>query len=151
MTTLPEPPPPQRREPVEPVSTAPSKAGPIVMLVGGGLVLLGSFLPWATVTTAFGTISVAGTNGDGTITLVVGLVIVVLSILELTRTVRLLNIWGGFVGGLVATGIGVLDYADVNDRIAGVSSDVAQAAVGVGLYAVIAGGVAVIVGAYLKR
>ena len=54
------------------------------MLVGGGLVLIGSFLPWATVTTVFGTISVAGTNGDGKITLGVGLAIVLVSILELT-------------------------------------------------------------------
>jgi hypothetical protein len=116
---------------------------------GGGLVLIGSFLPWGTVTTVFGTISVAGTNGDGKITLGVGLAIVLVSILELTGTsgVRILNI----VIGVVAAGIGVLDYANVSDRIAGASSDVAQAAVGVGLYAVIAGGIAVIVGGFIKR
>lgn len=63
---------------------AASKAGPIVMAVGGGLVLIGSFKPWATVTSIFGTVSVAGTQGDGKITLVFGLIIVVLAILELT-------------------------------------------------------------------
>jgi hypothetical protein len=148
MATLPPPPPP-RRDLVGPVEVAPSKAGPIVMLVGGGLVLIGSFLPWATVTTVFGTISVAGTNGDGKITLGVGLAIVLVSILELTGTsgARILNI----VIGVVAAGIGVLDYANVSERIAGASSDVAQAAVGVGLYAVIAGGIAVIVGGFIKR
>lgn len=72
-----------------------------------------------------------------------------LSILELIGSsgIRILNI----VIGFVAAGIGVLDYANVSDRIAGASSDVAQAAVGVGLYAVIAGGKAVIVGGFIKR
>lgn len=123
MTTLPPPPPP-RRDLVESVKVAPGKAGPFLVLVGGGLVLIGSFLPWGTVTTVFGTISVASTNGDGKITLGVGLAIVLVSILELTGTsgVRILNI----VIGVVATGIGVLDYANVSDRIAGASSDVAR-------------------------
>jgi hypothetical protein len=122
------------------------------MLVGGCLVLLGSFLPWATVTTVFGTVNVAGTNGDGTITLGLGLVIVLLSILELTTSgVRTVKLAVGFIAGILAAAIGVLDVANVNDRIADVSSDVAQAAVGVGLYMVIAGGVAVIVGGFLRR
>ena len=35
-------------------------------------------MPWASVATAFGTISIAGTEGDGKITLAIGLAMVLL-------------------------------------------------------------------------
>jgi hypothetical protein len=79
---LPEPPP--RRDLAGPTDRTPNKAGPALELIGGGLVLLGSFLPWATVATVFGTVSLNGIDGDGKITMVLGLVLVLIAVLELT-------------------------------------------------------------------
>lgn len=39
------------------------------------LAVIGSFLPWASLQTIFGSIDVAGTSGDGQITLVIALVV----------------------------------------------------------------------------
>src|SRR5215207_130712 len=89
MPNLPKPPP--RRDLAEP-ERAPNKAGPALMAVGGGLVLVGSFMPWASVATAFGTISIAGTEGDGKITLAVGLAMVLLSVMELTGNVMVIGL-----------------------------------------------------------
>ena len=59
-------------------SASADKAGPALAAVGGRLVLIGSFMPRASIATAFGTISIAGTEGDGKITLAVGLAMVLL-------------------------------------------------------------------------
>ena len=62
----------------------PTKAGPALEFIGGGLVLLGSFLPWASVATVFGTVSLNGIEGDGKITVVLGVVLVLIAVLGLT-------------------------------------------------------------------
>ena len=43
-----------------------------VAMVAAGGVILGSLLPWASISTGFGTISMSGTDGDGVITLLLG-------------------------------------------------------------------------------
>jgi hypothetical protein len=60
-----------------------NRTGPIVALIGGALVLVGSFLPWATVASGFGSASLSGTEGDGKITLVVGLLAALVAVIEL--------------------------------------------------------------------
>jgi hypothetical protein len=49
--------------------------GPIITLASAGLIGLGSLLPWATLSSPFGTASIPGTRGDGQITLVLGILI----------------------------------------------------------------------------
>src|SRR3546814_4443455 len=63
---IPPPPPPPA-----PVSTADSTARNL-MLAGAGAITIGSLLPWASATSIFGTVSKAGTDGDGIITLGLG-------------------------------------------------------------------------------
>jgi hypothetical protein len=54
-----------------------TKAAALFVVLGGAVVILGSFLPWASVTTVFGTIGRTGMEGgDGVITLLLGLSIV---------------------------------------------------------------------------
>jgi hypothetical protein len=48
----------------------PVSSGTRVMIGASALVALGSLLPWATATEPFGTISKAGTSGDGVLTLI---------------------------------------------------------------------------------
>jgi hypothetical protein len=78
------------------------------MAVGGGLVLIGSFMPWASITSIFGTLNIAGTQGDGKITLIFGLIIVVLAVLELTGTAGDIR-WVTLIFGFLAAGAGVLE------------------------------------------
>jgi uncharacterized membrane protein len=71
-----------------PIESSPPTASPvaaILTIVGGLLVILGSFLTWFSVTadaSALGggsaTVSVTGMDGDGTITLIAGIVLVIL-------------------------------------------------------------------------
>jgi hypothetical protein len=154
MTDLPEPPLPPRRDlAYEPVQ-APNRAGPAIAAVGGGLVLIGSFMPWASVATAFGTVSIAGTEGDGKITLVIGLVMVLLSVLELTGNVLIVGLPTrvlGLIAAFGAAGVGSYDLVNVSNNLSSVSSEFARASIGIGLYAVVGGGVTAIVGGFMDR
>jgi hypothetical protein len=53
------------------------------MIGAGVLVALGSLLPWATATSGFGSVSVAGTSGDGKITLILAAIGILCGILSL--------------------------------------------------------------------
>jgi Na+/glutamate symporter len=80
-----------------------------------------------------------------------GLIIVVLAILEATGAAAGIR-WVTLTFGFVATGAGVLDLTNVSSRLGEAATSTAvQPAIGVGLYAVVAGGVTVIVGGLLKR
>jgi hypothetical protein len=53
-----------------------TRTGFHILLGAGALLVVGALLPWATVIAPFvGTISAAGTDGDGVITLVLGLLV----------------------------------------------------------------------------
>ena len=98
--------------------------GPTLSLIGGGLVILGSFLPWATVTSAFGSVSKSGTDGDGQITL---------------------------IAGCLAALVAVMDIIDVSRTAGEVESAYLDASVGIGLWVVLAGAVVAVVGAWFLR
>jgi len=118
----------------------------LVALVGAVMVVLGSFLDWATVDSAFGSLGVGGMEGDGKLTLVAGLVAGVLLLLVRGRA-------GGIVGAVllaIAALIGFVDYGNVQEMVDAVESEFARASVGVGLYLVIAGGILGVVGSVLS-
>lgn len=72
-------------------------------VVAGLLIMLGSVLPWATAHTFFGSLSVAGTDGDGKITLGLGLVIAALGVIYLTGNIsRKVAMWGVAIIGAAA-------------------------------------------------
>jgi hypothetical protein len=126
----------------------------VLAAVGGGLVLIGSFMPWASVATAFGTVSIAGTEGDGKITLFIGLVMVLLSVLELTGNVLVVGLPTrvlALIAAFGAAGVGGYDLVNVSNNLSSVSSEFARASIGVGLYAVVGGGVVAIVGGFMNR
>jgi hypothetical protein len=111
-------------------------------------------MPWASVATAFGTISIAGTEGDGKITLAIGLAMVLLSVLELTGNVMVVGLPTrilGLIAAFGATGVGGYDLVNVSENLSSVSSQFARASIGVGLYAVVGGGVVAIVGGFMNR
>jgi hypothetical protein len=144
---LPEPPP--RRDLAGPTDRTPNKAGPALELIGGGLVLLGSFLPWASVATVFGTVSLNGIEGDGKITMVLGLVLVLIAVLELTGSADTRVV--ALVVAFIAVAIGGYDLLNAGDKLSAASNEYARASIGVGLYAIVGGGILAVVGGFMKR
>lgn len=113
--------------------------GPILGLIGGGLVLLGSFMPWASIASGFGSVGVAGTEGDGKFTLVLGIGVVVLGVVSRMSGKRLAvpQVIACALAGIVA----VIDISNVSSKLAGVESAFVHASVGPGLYLVLIGAV----------
>lgn len=105
-------------------------------LVGAVVIVVGALLPWVTVSTAFGTISVSGTEGDGVITLVCG--VIAAALLVLGRGRKTAAILAMLVGGLVAA-VGLYDLVNVSAAAADVNG-LARASAGVGLWVTLVGG-----------
>jgi len=150
MTTEPTPIRPEPRySPAVPVT---NKTGPIVTLTGAGLAIIGALLPWATVSSVFGTVSVTGTDGDGVIVLVVSAIIALLATLELTsRSGRELRIGSALLAALVGI-VALVDYNNIADHVASTDLEgVGVATIGVGLYVVLLGAAVAFIGALIKR
>lgn len=101
---------------------------------GAGAGLVGSLLPWAQVTAPFiGTVSKAGTEGDGVITLLLALAIGVMGIAVLRGSpARSIGIVIAIAGALGAA-ICLYDLVDIQQRFADVDQELVKANVGVGL------------------
>jgi hypothetical protein len=145
----------------------------IVAIVGGALLALGSFLPWAEVSGSGASVTAKGLDGsDGYITLAAGLVAVVTGLVMLRgmrKVVAVVAVLAGLIGGGLALYDAVTAKDSVLDAAAeelaptfGVSADQVRAAldqaidagqldvsIGIGLYVVMAGGLAAIVGGVL--
>lgn len=120
--------------------------GPILGLIGGGIILLGSSMPWATIASGFGSIGLAGTEGDGKITRFLGMALIVFGVVSLTsgRRLSILQVLASLAAGAVA----VIDLSNVSSRLASVTSGFVHASVGAGLYLVLAGALASAVGGF---
>lgn len=141
-------------KPKAPAATGVSWAG-IVVVIGGALAVLGSFLPWITATVAFaGTIERNGFDGggDGVFTAALGIIIALIGVALLARSgkARTARI-GAIIAGLALGGLGLLEIGSVNDRIASLGSGTVSVAanVGTGLIVVEFAAVLTIIGAFL--
>lgn len=123
------------------------KSYSILAIAGGIVAALGSILPWATLSTAFGTLSVSGTQGDGILTLAAGAVAAILGIWRFGGSAPGWAAGLTLLAGLAIVGVGVFDYINLSSRLAELSSDVALATHGIGLYITVGGGGAVLIGA----
>jgi hypothetical protein len=145
----------------------------IVAIVGGALLAVGSFLPWAEVSGSDASVTAKGLDGsDGYITLAAGLVAVVTGLMMLRGTRRAVAVVAVLVG-LVGGGLALSDTLTAKDSVLdaaaeelapsfGVSAEQVRAAldlaiddgqlgvsIGVGLYVAMAGGLIAIVGGVL--
>ena len=120
----------------------------ILTMVGGILVAAGSLLPWATVSSGFGSISLNGIEGDGKFTLAVGAALTLVGYLR-------------FVGGgskalltlllsIAALGLGLIEYANASKVLDAAGSEFARTSIGIGLYLILLGGAVALFGA-LRR
>jgi hypothetical protein len=147
--------PPTWQPPAQPPPSA-VVPGATMTVLGGLLIVLGSFLPWLSFTAPFvGTITKNGMEGgDGVITLVSGVVTILIGVTQLTATrlpafLHRSSIATGVITGVVAT----YDYLDVQRRIedAKAQSELIAASVGAGIWTLIVGAILAIVGGALIR
>jgi hypothetical protein len=128
----------------------------VATLLGGLLVVVGSFLPWVTFHAAFvGSISYSGVDGgkDGLITLVFGVLTVAIGAVRLTeRLPRVLQHLPAPLG-LLTLAIGFYDLDEIQVRVAEFSSEqeYGTAMVGGGLYTLIIGGVLATIGGLVSQ
>jgi len=116
-------------------------AGVVMALFGALFTVIGSILPWAKVESMFGSVSKAGIDGDGKITLVIGIVGLMMAVWagfsdHRSLTIAVLGI--GLAGAIVA--ISAIDLNNASRILAEASNKYAIASVGAGLYLVLAGG-----------
>lgn len=123
--------------------------GALLALVGGALVMVGSVLPWATVASGFGQIDLAGTSGDGVITLGAGALVALIVFLSLVGVFRD-RAFAGLL--LIIAGVGISGEAiQVIQGLAGklTNADSVRSSIGAGLYLVLIGGAVTAIGGTL--
>lgn len=104
------------------------------VIASAAAIALGSLMPWASVTTAFGSISVAGTEGDGVLTLAAGIIAAVLGALR--------KRFGLLIVLVLTVAIAGYDVINVSRQVDEVSTEFARASVGWGLWLVLAASIA---------
>lgn len=120
--------------PTNPPAPGSSRDGRVWLGVAAGGVVLGSVMPWITVSTAFGSADVAGTEGDGVLTLICGIAAGILVFFG--------KRWLAAAAFAVASVVGLYDVINVSDEVRDLGSDFARARVGWGLWLVVAASVA---------
>ena len=140
--------PPAAYAPAVPMPDAKSQA--IVLLAGAAAVIVGAFLSWASVDFQGESISKAGTDGDGVITVVFGIAAAVLGFLALGATRRRWHAITALVLSALVAIIAVIDIADIKSRFGDDTSGLdVEVSIGIGLWLTLAGGLAAAVGAVL--
>jgi hypothetical protein len=138
---------------LEPVTSSGIPLGAWVLLGAAIAAVIGALLPWARIDVSFGTEDVSanvnGTEGDGVITLVLGILLGAVAVLALaTRGVARWAAVVGTVAAVVMTAIAIIDIVDVN-RTAGDISPLVDVSVGAGLWVTLIAGLAGIIGGVL--
>ena len=110
---------------------------PLMAVLGGVLVGIGSALTWVTVDVGFAEFSTTGLDtNDGKLTAAAALVMVTAGILLAfaRNTVRMVASITGLAATVFATIVLINDYLDVRERIASTPADQATATVGIGVW-----------------
>jgi hypothetical protein len=82
--------------------------------ISAGMMLIGAIGPWAT---AFGVFSVAGTDGDGVIVLIAGLVIGAMLFLRYLRRAGTWTLVFAVLAAVVGAATSIYDMADIQNAI----------------------------------
>lgn len=108
-------------------------------IAAAGVGLIGSFLPWVSVLSIFGTLEVTGFDaGDGKLTAIAGAIAVLFGILGVVNRSRAMIITAA-ITSLLGLAVAVYDFGDVTNHISSVDSEAVRASVGYGLYGCVGG------------
>lgn len=116
-----------------------------MFLIGSMLLIIGALLPWAKMTTAFGTMSLAGYEGDGIISGGIGVLLLIGGLLSKGKLNKPYSIAGAIFGCIA--GLVVIPKIF---SIGSFTSDIAYTSAGAGIYVSILGVILVIVGGLKK-
>ncbi len=117
----------------------------VAILLGGALFAAGSFLPWATASSAFMSVSRSGMEGgDGMITVFLGVVIALLGLTRVQRPGLPGNRLTMVLLGVAAIGMAWFEGSNIQGKLEAVSSAYVVASVGIGIYVMGVGGVLVL-------
>jgi len=108
-------------------------------LISAAILALGALLPWATVTSVFGTISVAGTHGDGVLTLLCAVAIGVMFGLWKRPALIVAAVLAG-----IASLVGVIDLVNIGRAAADLGGFI-DASPGIGLFLTVLAAIAALV------
>ena len=127
-----------------------SRRAALIALIGGALVAIGAFLPWAKVTSPFDSATKNGIEGDGAITLVVAILVLIacgaaLAKVMPARAVRWASITA-ISGGAIALAIALIDGLDIRSQTGSIGTTLIEATVGIGVYLTGIGGLAAVAG-----
>lgn len=122
-----------------------------VSVLGGIIILAGSFLPWVTVNTSVGTIELGGLQASGFETLIAGAAVVLATFVA--RGPRRFNSLAASLSGFLGGGIALRTVFNLQDGIAslaGASQELgAEPTIGIGLIIVLVGAAVAIAGGLL--
>ena len=118
-----------------------------LLLGGTAVVAVGSLLPWAIVSAGFMTVSKAGTDGDGVVTLLLALVVGGLALFSWKAGLSRRMVITSLVVGLIVLAIGVYDTVDVATTVNETEFVEVRASVGIGLWLTLLGSIAMVAGA----
>lgn len=137
--------------PIAPAAPAPADAPPppspslpaqwrqsaMVTLAGGVMLVVGALLPWATITSGLGSVSLAGTDGDGIFLLGLGAIIAAASLgyLNGNRTARA----GASLLGIIAIWLMVNEVGHVARVVDEANSDYTRGSIGIGVWVCLLG------------
>lgn len=127
----------------------------VTVLMGGGIIALGSFLPWVSATGPFvGPFSRTGLDGggDGGMTLIAGGLVALAGIRMLARSGRpAASVLLTLAGAAIATVVVVNEMGSAQSRLNAITPAYVGAAIGVGLFVVLVGVGLSVVGLFLPR
>jgi hypothetical protein len=136
------------REPVSTRNPATIRLFGVITIFGGILLGFGSLLPWTTATFPLGgTISIAGTEGDGIATLVLGVIIgavgFIIAMQDGSRIASLVGVVAAIVSSIVVIG-SVRSAQEAVDVVE--AAGLSRASLGIGLWVVSVGAIGAVVG-----
>ncbi len=114
----------------------------LVAVAAGVGVIIGSFGPWVSVATAFGSLTVAGTEGDGQISMIAGVIataIVVIRLIKPNQHIALTVLTA--IAFIVATGVGVYHWMNIENSIGDIDNEFVRASVSWGIPLLTASGI----------
>lgn len=120
--------------------------GGSIVVVGALVAIIGSLLPWARIEGSFLNASKSGTQGDGVLTLIAGVIIIVMGALMLALEQSTFASVIAVLGGLGCAAVAVLDLVDLTGRMSGLSTEYVTLKAGEGIYMVLVAGIIVMVG-----
>lgn len=123
----------------------------ILTMIGGILVAAGSLLPWATISSGFGVLSVNGIEGDGVFTLAIGGGVTLLGYLEFAGGGPRWGPGAAFVLSLAGLALGLFEYTNISGRVNETDSEFLRASVGIGVYLILVGAAVALFGAWRRR